>query len=187
MDMPNRRLEKELNDGSIDAAANIFKLSDVKGYLSERAFRFTDVAVTLKSRNIVIKTLSDLRGRSLITYQGAKHFLGEEFGKAAETCSEYTEIGEPTVQAQMIARGRADVSIGDIYIFLHSLRTWSDGKFTPEQFDIHRLFPDMYSHVGFRDKSVCDDFNRALKEIMKNGRYEAVYKNYLKKLGYKGD
>ncbi|MDM8550646.1 ABC transporter substrate-binding protein [Desulfobacterales bacterium HSG2] len=178
-----KRLIKELNSGRIDAAANVFG-SDLKGYVSEPLFRFTDVAVTLKSRNLVIRQVSDLKGKSLITYQGAKIVLGREFVETAETCSRYMEVPEPMTQAKMVAMGRYDVSVGDIYVFLHSLRVWSGGKYKPDQFEFHRIFPDIYTQMGFKDKRVCDDFNRALREIKKNGKYEALYERYLRELGY---
>ncbi len=179
------RLVKELNAGRTDASANIFKGTDIKGYFSDPVFRFTDVAVTLKNRNFVIEKVSDLKGRSLITYQGAKLFWGEKFKKTAESCSDYMEIPEPMTQAKMVAMGRYDVSVGDIYIFLHSIKTWSEKKFLPGQFAFHRIFPDTYSCMGFRDKKICEEFNRALEEIKKNGKYEAIYKRYLHELGYK--
>ncbi len=172
-----------MKNGRIDAAANIFG-SDVKGYMSEPLFRFTDVAVTLKSRNFTIRQISDLKGKSLVTYEGAKNLWGPEFRKMAETCSVYTEVPEPITQAKMIAKGRYEVSVGDIYIFLHSLRVWSDKKYKPEQFDFHPIIPDIYTQMGFRDKKVCDDFNRALREIKKSGKYGALYEKYLRELGY---
>ncbi len=181
--MSVRRLVKELNNGRIDAAANVFG-ADIKGYMSEPIFRFTDVAVTLKSRNFVIREISDLKGKSLITYEGAKIVLGQKFGKTAETCSAYAEVPEPITQAKTLAKGRYEVSVGDIYAFLHSLRVWSGGKYKPDQFEFHHILPDIYTQMGFKNKKVCDDFNRALKEIKKNGKYDALYEKYLRDMGH---
>lgn len=180
--MSVKRVIQELKNGGIDAGPNVFG-PDVKGHMSEPLFRFTDVAVSLKSRNLVIRELSDLKGRSLIAYEGAKIVWGQEFGKTVEACSSYAEVAEPMLQAKLVAKGRYDVSVGDIYIFLHSLRQWVHGKYQPEHFEFHRIFPDKYTAMAFRDKKVRDDFNRALEEIKRNGKYEAVYEKYLQALG----
>lgn len=182
-DRPLKRLAYELDNGKLDAAALIISKSD-NTYLSEPIFRFTDVAVTLKSRKLVISSISDLKDKSVVTYYGAKIFLGEEFAIMAQTHPKYVELPVPMSQAKMVAEGRYEVSVGDIYVFLQSIKEWKDGKFKPEQFDFHRLFPDKYTYMGFREKKVCDEFNQALKRIKENGKYEALYQKYLQELGY---
>ncbi len=75
---PNKRLLYWVNNGKIDAACNIFKGSVTNAFLSAPLFRFSDVAVTLKKNNFNINKISDLAGRSVVTYQGATDLLGEE-------------------------------------------------------------------------------------------------------------
>jgi len=184
-DMSNKRIIYDLNVGVIDVGTNIFTNEKIVGYKSDPIFRFTDVAVSLKDKNYVIKAVSDLKGKSIVTYQGAKIFLGEDFKKIVEAAPDYQEKAKPEVQAKLVALGRMDVSVGDIYVFLHSIKTWSKGKIKPEKFKFHRIFQDIYSHMGFKDKKLRDEFNVALKKIKENGRYEAIYQEYLEKLGFK--
>ncbi len=78
-----------------------------------------------------------------------------------------------------MVKGRKDVRIGDIFIFLYDInRPLHKGKVTADDFAVHRLFPDVYTHMGFKDKKICDEFNHAIKEIKADGTYEAVYKKY---------
>ncbi len=83
--MSNRRLLRDLSIGKTDAAANIFKGSEVKAFLSEPLFRYTDVAVTLKNRNFIINKISDLQDKSIAAYEKATVLLGDEFRKMAKS------------------------------------------------------------------------------------------------------
>jgi ABC-type amino acid transport substrate-binding protein len=182
-EMSNYRLVQSLKDGQVDAAANIFAGTQIDACRSDPAFRFTDVAASRKDRKISIKNMSDLAGKRIVTYQGAKTFLGEQFAQIVDAQpSLYREVPQPVDQALSVANGGADVSVGDMYIFLYSIKTLGAGKYATDQFEIHRLFPDIYSHMAFRDPKLCEEFNRALRTLKKSGRYDAIYAEYLKSL-----
>jgi len=184
--MSNKRLLKEINAGRVDAACNIFKASEVKAHLSNPFFKFIDVAVTLKKKKFKIETVSDLAGKSIAAYQGATDLLGDEFRKMALANSKYHENSEQYVSTNLLLKGRVDVRIGDVFIFLYDIkRPYNWGKVTAEDFTIHYLWPEVYSHFAFKDEKIRDKVNLAIKEIIKNGTYEAVYKKYERYL--KGD
>ncbi|MDT8991605.1 transporter substrate-binding domain-containing protein [Curvibacter sp. APW13] len=182
--MSNYRLAHSLNDGTMDGAANIFSASDIKGCRTDGVFRFTDVAVTRKDRQLTVASVADLAGKRVVTYQGAKTFLGPSFAQAVGTGDDklYRELAQPLMQARALAQGEADVSVGDLYIFLHSIKILGNPAVRADQFAIHPLFPDTYSHMAFREQKWCDEFNAALGKFRKSGRYEALYAQTLKAL-----
>jgi polar amino acid transport system substrate-binding protein len=181
--MSNYRLIVELNEGRVDGSANIFADAKITGCRTDPIFRYSDVAVSRKDRNLDIYAIADLKGKSIITYQGAHTFLGKPFQQVTSPePAMYREVSQPADQARLLASGKFDVSVGDMYIFLNSVQTWSDARYKTDHFEIHRLFPDIYSHMAFQDQALCDEFNVALRTIKKNGRYEAVYAQYLDKL-----
>lgn len=182
--VPVNRIVLDFEEGRFDAAANIFEKHDVSGCKSEPVFRFQDVAVTLKKDHLNIASVADLKDKQVVAYQGAKVFWGEEFKSIAEANPAYSETAKPDLQARMMVAGRMDVSVGDIYIFLHNLKAISNKEFTPEQFDFHEIFPSMFTVMAFKEQSICDDFNRALRMLKEDGRYEAIYQKYLTQLGY---
>jgi polar amino acid transport system substrate-binding protein len=183
--MSNYRLVIELNEGRVDGSANIFADAKITGCRSDPIFRYSDVAVSRKESGLKIAEIKDLKGKSIVTYQGAHIFLGKAFQMVSSSEPHmYREVSHPADQARLLATGQYDVSVGDMYIFLNSLKTWADGRYTPAQFEFHRQFPDIYSHMAFREQSLCDDFNAALRTIKQNGRYEAVYSHYLKNLSH---
>lgn len=180
---PNKRLWREFNDGSVDAVANVFDSVEINGCRSEPAFRFRDMAMTRADSNIKLNDITDLAGKSIVTFQGASGFFGEQFAYYAST-EVYTEVAKQELQSSMLHGGRADVNVGDLFLFLSSLKRIKDPSATPEAFHYHDIFAPTFSSMGFRDSTLCYDFNEALFEIKRSGEYEAIYEKYLSKLGF---
>ncbi|MDM8525507.1 transporter substrate-binding domain-containing protein, partial [Desulfococcaceae bacterium HSG8] len=142
-------------------------------------FRYTDVAVSLKKKNFIIKEVSDLKDKTIAAYQNATDLLGEAFGKMAESNPGYEEFAQPFITTNLVVKDRKDIRIGDIFIFLYDInRPLHKGKIRAEEFATHYIFPPVYSYMAFKDKKICEEFNRALKQIKENGTFEAVYRKY---------
>ncbi len=180
--MSNTRLLKDIDTSSrIDAACNIFAGSNTISYLSEPIFRYTDVAVTRKENAFVIKQVSDLKSRSIAAYQGATDLLGEEYKKMASINPQYSEYAHPDETTRLMATGKKDVRIGDIHIFLNDIKALVYKKrlqMDADDFEIHRLWPDVYTHIAFKDKGIRDKANEAIREIKRNGTLESIYTKY---------
>lgn len=180
--MSNTRLLQEMkSDIRIDAACNIFPNSETNAYLSTPIFRYTDVAVSKAENNIVIDQISDLQDKSIAAYQGATDLLGEEFKKMALANPQYAEYALPSETTKLVALNNKEVRVGDIYIFLHDIEApaYKERKDVDAgDFVIHKLWPDVYSHIAFRDKDIRDKANIAIQEIKTNGTLDRIYKEY---------
>ncbi|PKI16962.1 substrate-binding periplasmic protein [Colwellia sp. 12G3] len=180
--MSNHRLLHEINSGKrIDVACNIFSDSQLDGFLSAPIFRYTDVAVSKKSAKLNVNKSADLQGLSIAAYQGAKDLLGEDFKKMALANPQYTEHPQPKETTYMMVAGQKDIRIGDINIFLHDLANnhyKRDVKLDAKDFIIHRLWPDVYSHMAFKDEKLRDSVNTVIKELTENGTIAAIYLKY---------
>ena len=120
--MSNTRLLREMKvDIRIDAACNIFANSETNAYLSVPVFRYTDVAVSKAENKMVIENVSDLQDKSIAAYQGATDLLGDEYKKMALANSQYSEYALPSETTKLVAIGKKEVRVGDIYIFLHDI------------------------------------------------------------------
>lgn len=178
----NIRHEQELAAGKVDAAANVFRLEGFKGHLSKPFFRYKDYAISIKKKAINLKTIEDLSRYSVGSYKGAKIFRGPRFKAAVENSKRfYKETPRAHMVANLVAFNRVDIGVGDIYIFLNTLRTLP-GQHRPDNFDYHGIFEVKYSYMGFRDKKLRDEFNTAYESIKKSGRYEAIYESWLREL-----
>ena len=177
---PNKRLWKDFENGKIDAVANVFDSAKLEGCKSDPVFRFRDIAISKTDRNLELHGLSDLKGLRVVAFQGAKKFMGPAF-KAFDGFAEYSEIADQKLQSGMLYRGRADVSIGDMFLFLQSL---GKIKAQAKEFAFHDIFPVLTTRMGFRDRDMCSVFNMALRKVKSSGEYEAIFTSYLNKFGY---
>lgn len=180
--MSNNRLLHEINSGQrIDVACNIFSNSSAKAFLSSPVFRYTDVAVSKSSAKLKVNRISDLQGYSIAAYQGAKEMLGDDFKAMALANPNYSEYSKPEETTYMMVAGEKDIRIGDIHIFLHDLadkRYISEEKMAAKDFTIHRLWPDVYSHMAFKDEMLRDSVNNVIKELTADGTIEAIYRKH---------
>ncbi|WP_019025900.1 substrate-binding periplasmic protein [Colwellia piezophila] len=180
--MSNHRLLHEINSGKIiDVACNIFADSQVDGFLSLPLYQYTDVAVSNKSAKLSINKIADLQGFSITAYQGAKDLLGEEFKKMALANPKYSEHSQPKDSTYLMVTGQKDIRIGDLHIFLHDIansRYKNDMNITAENFTIHELWPDVYSHMAFKDEKLRDSVNVIINELTENGTLDAIYAKY---------
>jgi len=180
----NARLVRELNAKSIDGAANIFSKNEIHGCLTQPIFAYSDVAISLKSKYYTINSVSDLKEKSVVSYQRAILLLGSEYKQAVLRSKHYKEVAQPLEQAKLLSNGMVDVSIGDKYIFLHSLKNYAKNGLTPNDFEIHDIFPPVASSIGFNEQKLCDEFDQALLKYKNSGKYQLVYQKYLNKLGF---
>lgn len=180
--MSNHRLLHEINSGKrIDVACNIFADSPVDGFLSQPLYHYTDVAVSKKSAKLNIDKVGDLQKLSITAYQGAKELLGENFKKMAQANPKYSEHSHPKDTTYLMVTGQKDVRIGDLHIFLHDIannRYKNDMNITAENFTIHKLWPDVYSHMAFKDKALRDSVNVIINVLTENGTLDAIYAKY---------
>jgi len=93
----------------------------------------------------------------------------------------YSEYSHPDETTYLMVAGEKDIRIGDIHIFLHDLadkRYISEEKIAAKDFTIHRLWPDVYSHIAFKDKTLRDSVNKIIKDLTANGTIEAIYRKH---------
>lgn len=180
--MSNHRILHEINYGqSIDVACNIFPSSKLKAHLSEPIFRYIDVAISKKSAHLTVATTADLKGKHIAAYQGATEMLGDEFQQMANDNANYSEHAHPNETTLLMLSGKKDIRVGDLNIFWYDLghKYYSKQKnLTSDEFNIHYLWPSLYSHMAFKDpqlKNVVDDVIKALKL---NGTIEKIYAKY---------
>ena len=180
--MSNHRLVHEINSGNrIDVACNIFSNSSVNGFLSAPIYRYRDVAISKNEAKLTIKQVGDLQGLSIAAYQGAKELLGEEFKDMTLNNLNYSEYPQPKETTYLMVTGQKDIRIGDINIFLYDL---ADSNYknkidaSATDFTIHRLWPDMYSHMAFKDEGLRNAVNKVIKKLTHDGTIDAIYLKY---------
>ena len=180
--MSNSRLLHEINSGNrIDVACNIMKNSAVSAYLSEPIFRYTDVAISKKSMNITLNSDADLQELSIAAYQGAIDLLGNNFKNMALSNPNYSEHPHPKETTNLLISDLKEVRIGDIHIFYHDLKHkfYEDSENSNiENYDLHYLWPDVYSHMAFKDEVLRDAVNIEIQKLTQDGTLAKIYQQY---------
>jgi len=180
--MSNHRILHEINHGeSIDVACNIFPKSKVKASLSEPIFRFRDVAISKKTDQIKINTISDLQGKSIAAYQGATELLGDKFKQMAKTNLEYSEHAHPKETTLLMISGKKDIRVGDINIFRFDLNNKHYNTYkgiAHSDFTVHYLWPIVYSHMAFKDPLLKNVVNEVIRKLKLSGTMEKIYSKH---------
>ncbi len=177
--MSNNRILYEINHGKlIDVACNVFPNSNVNAYLSEPIFRFRDVAISKKSDQLVVNTISDLQGKSIAAYQGATELLGDKFKLITNDNPDYSEHAHPKDTTHLLLSGRKDIRIGDLNIFLYDLNNKHYTKYTNldhSNFTIHHLWSDVFSYMAFKEESIQKAVDEVIRELRLNGVIKKIY------------
>ncbi|WP_250655418.1 substrate-binding periplasmic protein [Alkalimarinus coralli] len=170
-----KHLDATMTDLGHDMAA-------IGAYYGNSAVTYDNVFISLKERNLTIEKPTDLKGLSIISFQGAsKRF--PEWLQAPNKAGLVTEQNKQLQQVLMLNSGRRDIALSDINIFkYYSLKAEQELGKKLKHVKIHRfteINPEDYRPV-FWDKHIRDDFNEGLEQLKKTGRYQAIFDKYLK-------
>ncbi|MFO1252781.1 MAG: transporter substrate-binding domain-containing protein [Inhella sp.] len=176
------RVPMAFKSGEVDAAMTDLgeDLRPFGGHYGDTAVVYDNVFVTLRQLQRKIRTPADLKGLSVVSFQGAaKRF--PEWLEPVKQAGLYREVNDQATQVRMLMAGRVDVVLSDRHIFRYfSLQVRNQGQ-AVLPVDEHRFTTpkaDDYRPV-FRDPKIRDDFNAGLKQLRASGRLRAIYQRYL--------
>lgn len=178
--MPLLRIPHELNGGSIDGGMHIRAHLLIDGFFTDEVISYRNYAITLEEKDLIIDEFEDLEGKTIISFQNARKFLGEKFAKAVKNSKNYAEIANQELQVRMLAAGRAQVAVGDFRIFLHFTRKFEEKFGVSLKLRFHPLFKPTPYRAAFRSRQVRDDFDKGLQKLRESGEYEAIMDKYIK-------
>lgn len=178
--VPFWRVLAMLEQGNTDAAMTINESSGVSGvYYSDSHITYRNAAIALAARRYPIHKIRDLEHYSILAFQNASKYLGEEFTLMSANNPQYREIARQAKQITMLYSGRIDLVVMDVNIFRYyrqlEMKVATDADI--EQF---ALFPPSPFKVAFSRKDWRDSFNRGLKHLRDSGRYQAIINRFIK-------
>lgn len=174
------RTAVDLKSGKVDGALTVSKERGLNGvYLSDQYICYQNVAISLQNKGYRIRSVKDLAGKKITAFQDAAKILGPDFAAVVKTSSSYYEIPDQESQVALLFKGRTDVIVMDLNIFKYYQQTTKKAD-TSQAVDIFTLFPPSCFSVGFVSEKVRNDFNEGLKELRASGRYEKIFKKYIK-------
>lgn len=165
----------------VDGTAIIRENSGLKANYSDEFMQYHNRAFALKSRKLKVKALGDLKDKSVVAFQSAHKYLGEDFGHAVSANPGYKEMSNQETQTLMLLLGRIDIAVMDESIFrFYREKLISEGKAARSaDVEMFPLFPPTPYRTAFVDAKVRDDFNQGLARLRRDGRYDAIYRKYV--------
>ena len=176
------RVPIAFKNGEVDAAMTDLgeDLRPFGGHYGDSAVLYDNLLFTLSQRRLKIRTPADLKGLTVVSFQGAAKRFPDWLGPVQQA-GLYREINDQAAQVRMLMAGRVDVVLSDRHIFRYfSLQVRKQGQ-PLMPVDEHRFTtpkPEDYRPV-FRDPKIRDDFNAGLKQLRSSGRLQAIYQRYL--------
>jgi polar amino acid transport system substrate-binding protein len=166
--VPNVRLLYVLQKGDADLAVSV-RGSDGDGlFFSYDFVEYENVAITRKSKHIVLDTLTDLDRYDFVIWQNGWRDLGPQFeakyrpSARGEFPANYHQPSTQEAQNKMFWAGRVDVMVVDKIIFKWYRKQLSGTFDTSEKIVYHAIFPGHTAfQVGFRDEELRNRFNAA--------------------------
>jgi polar amino acid transport system substrate-binding protein len=176
--IPYGRSEKMLALPSIDAVMTTNKqMFPNSKNLSDSYINYQNVAISLKKNEISLNSISGIANYSIASFQLANKMLGEEFAMAVTSSPIFIQVANQENQIELLLRGRVDILVMDIKIFLHFINKLNlNEKLGDIQF--HHIFPLSSYQVAFKKSEDVDAFNQALKNYKVSDKHQKLIEKY---------
>ena len=169
-----------LKEKSVDCALTINEASGVTGvFYSQSHITYQNVVVALKAKGLKIARADDLKALRVVAFQEATNYLGNEFRAMAKANTNYSEVANQEAQVKMLYQDRADAIVMDVNIYKYFKQAIKDVKVDAEV-TLYPIFPPTNYKVAFTSKEVCQKFNESLNKLKASGKYETIFKTYIK-------
>jgi len=167
----------------LNADGIITVLSDYKHpslFVSRPYITYQNVAISLVDNQLLIDDIKSLAGKSMIAFQNAKKFLGEDFSKVISYSMNYREVADQMKQIDMLFLRRTEVIILDINIFKYFISNHTSGRYA-QPFNVHYIFNERPYAAAFKTEKNRDLFDKGIKAIKEQGTYQLIMDKYLVK------
>lgn len=158
-----------------------FQPDDNNIYLSDPVINYRPMVFSLKSNNISYKSVRDLKNLSIVTFQGASGYFGEEFSKLSQK-SDYRELHNMAKFPELLLKERYEVVILDFYIFYYYLKKHlenSRAQYADNEIASFALIPEVKAYAGFNDKVLRDKFNQQLSIFQQAKSDQKIIEYYI--------
>ena len=174
------RAEKLLKSGGFDVMVPIFMAQDSENfYISDPLVMYRPMVFSLVKNQLSPRSISDLKGHSIITFQGATRYFGEQFAQLSQS-EQYREEADMSVIADLLAKDRYDYAVLDRYMFYYFYRQFDKTR-SISLFNEHALIAPVSASAAFKSEQIRDQVNA----LIGNQAYQRQYKKTVIK--YLGD
>ncbi|WP_440874649.1 substrate-binding periplasmic protein [Thalassotalea sp. PLHSN55] len=190
---PYARRIKSYQTNKVDAVCDInqknINIAKLQGHFSDVIYAFKNYAYTLEKNNFNFTNIAQLSAHSVLSWQGAKAQLGDEYFNMAQNNPFYSETFDQKSQVKMLLKGRVEVIQLDHQIFEYYLNELITKEGIDPTIKVKRfaLFGENPNGFFFNTEQARDDFVQQIKLMKADGRFDAIFQRYMRKnsnLGY---
>ena len=174
--MSYARAYREISNKRLDIVAPAAKTPDDTLFYSDVHVYYHPIAFSLKSRQLNLTDITQLRHYSIATFQGAAGYFGEAFRQATRQSPHYHELPNTPKLVNMLKMGRVDIVVFNFSIFNHY---WQAEGYNSDILTANQIFALSPAYTAFHDPALRDRYNRGLQRIINNGRYRQIIERYL--------
>lgn len=176
--MPRVRMIQTFDQGEADGilTQNI-NVSEV-GCATDWYLKHQNVGFTLAEDKVPLNSLSDLGSLSVLSFNGARKYLGKNFRDAISSNPLYHESSNQASHIELLYLRRFTVVVGDEWILRLAQRNRFDSTGDYKRLTVHYVMPPSLYSARFQDPQVCRRFNTSLAELRRSGEYDRIVFRY---------
>lgn len=179
--VPKAFIDEHVDAAMTDLGKNLEKQG---GFYAQPAVIYENALISLTKRKLSINQPSDLKGLSVVSFQGAyKRY--PDWLSAVKINQQYYETAQQQLQVIKLLTEEYDLVLSDINIFQYYFtKMLAANGVQKKAIRIHNVFETHEADYRpiFRNAAVRDDFNVGLKAIRASGQYQQIYNRYLSPL-----
>lgn len=149
--------------------------------LSQPIFYYYNILVVLKEVDDQLKSLADLADKTIYVFPRAKMIMGRQFADSVSDNLKYHAMLKQQQQAKLLMMGIADVSVGDLHIFIHSIALFncsSEQKISVTDFNFYRIKNASVTRMAFKNSELCYAVNQVISQDIKIKNYQSVLSHH---------
>lgn len=183
-DLPGKLLSQEVNAIVLLENRPYPTLMGVTVYQSRPLIAFQNSALTLTESGTTVNSISELSGKRVVAFSGAKQKLGAEFKLVVEADGTlYRERKSQLTQLKVLFGKRYDVMIADKRIAQYWLDYAHKNNLLPQKntmngLTITEIIEPEWRVLKFSSAKLQQTFDKGLATIKQNGAYDKIIAGY---------
>jgi polar amino acid transport system substrate-binding protein len=178
--VPNTRGPRTLRNHKIDMLTLASKEMALEFFLSSPYISFDNVVIARSDNPAVINDFADLKDTRLAAFHNA-HVYIKALGKIKSELRLYIETPNQNTQVLLLYKNRVDYLFCDKKVFEYYREHAIKDQIIPKDglaYKIHIILAPTHYSAAFNDAALRDQFNLALKEVMRSGEFETIMAKY---------
>lgn len=132
------------------------------------------IAISLKSKQLLIDKVSHLTNKRVTAIQSAATFLGSRYKTMTLINPNYDEIPSQKNQLSLLIKNRTDIIIMEQKALLYVVNLLQLENTFKQKFNIHTIFNASNSYFAFHDSQIRDAFNQGFKALKQSPDFQKI-------------